>query len=84
MVIKWAFFLLRNMFINMLYQMLKWLLFCKIIINRAELWHKRVNPKCWKYLCFVFYKTSDLRLYLKIWYFALQFLNNLDFKNIFL
>lgn len=45
-------FLIKKHVINMLYQMLKWL-FCKIIINRAELWHTRVNSKSWKYLCFV-------------------------------
>lgn len=60
----------------MLYQMLKRLLFCKIIINRAELWQTRVNPKNCKYLCFLFYKNPDLQLYLKIWHFALYVLNN--------
>lgn len=68
----------------MLYQMLQWLLFCKIIINRAELWHTRVNPKCWKYLYFVFYKNAELRLYFKIWHFALYVLSNLDVKNTFM
>lgn len=45
----------------MLYQMLKWLLLCKIIINRAKLWYTRVNPKYWKYYvsCFIKIQTFD-------------------------
>lgn len=45
----------------MLYQTLKWLLFCKITINRAELWDTRVNPKYWKFhvLCFIKIETFN-------------------------
>lgn len=57
---KTDIFLIKKYVINMLYQMLKWLLFCKIAINRAELWHTSVNSKYWKYLCCVFYKNLDL------------------------
>ena len=57
---KTDIFLIKKYVINMLYQMLKWLLFCKITINRAELWHTSVNSKYWKYSCFEFYKNSDL------------------------
>lgn len=32
---------------------------CKIIINRAELWHTRVNPKFQKCSCFMLYKIGD-------------------------
>lgn len=51
-------FLIKKHVTNMLYQMLKWLLFCKITINRAELWDTRVNAKWWKSLCLCIVKIQ--------------------------